>query len=118
MSIGTEISHDPAVQQLVTNARAAGVQLLGDAKTFIHASLAHLQGSVDAEIPVAEQAAIDLALDLIPSGATRDGVKAFVNAFATPAEATLGTEAKSLVATAFGIALLRADAILATAGAK
>ncbi|MDB5069688.1 MAG: hypothetical protein JWM87_799 [Candidatus Eremiobacteraeota bacterium] len=106
---------DPAVHQVITDAKAAGVQALTDARAGIHVLLGHVATNLGNEIPLIEQAVTDVAMDFVPSQ-MRPFVAPLFQAAAAPAERQFTTTVQAGITKALGIALARIDAALGTTG--
>lgn len=108
-----DISKDPAVVQVASDAKALGAQMISDARDAAHAILGHVAGAAVKDLPDLEAAALNVLYDFIP-GFERSIVQSVVGGIAAQTEAKVNPEVVATVQAGLGIALQRIDAVLGT----
>jgi hypothetical protein len=105
------MSTDPNVQVVINDAKAAGIVLLGDAKTAATVILTHVASEVTNSVPAFEEAAYSTLLDFIPYS-FRNVVNEYVGPAFTAADAAYTARLQAAVKSAVGLAIGRIDAVL------
>ena len=102
-----------AVQEVIADAKAAGLQLVADARDAARTMLTHLAAEATAEIPKVAGMTINVLTDFIPASLRAD-VAPFLSAAAAGTAHTVQAGMATTIQRALGIALARIDATLGT----
>jgi hypothetical protein len=109
----TTATTDPAVQQVIADAKAAGTQLITDARDAAHSMLTHIATEATAAVPHVTTAIVDVLVDFIPSN-LRPIVAPLLSAATANTSHVVAVGMTGTIQRALGIALLRIDAVLGT----
>lgn len=104
-------------QAVITAAKSAGADMLGDVKTFAHSLILHLANDASGAVPAVAKDAADHFFEFIPAS-ERGFVQGIVGSFATGELTAIESDLKTKATALAGAALNRIDAAIGTVAAK
>ncbi len=113
MSFGSTISTDPAVEKVITDAKALGDTIASDALVFCHSVIGHVSGATPGIIADVSAAALAAFYDAVPSN-FRGTVQAIVGGIATNAVAPIDALASNELIGILGLATTRIESFFST----